>query len=165
MNTDSEIVKKFHQKATNVSAIVTEVDSMAQAIAYTVDLCAQKEACQLLMSGCEEALSDKGQDLCELKEWGKIIAAPKLDQKDLAEMVRQAEPKGISVIKDGLRQHLAGIDIGFTIAEWGIGETGTLVLDSSSEELRLATMISEIHVCVIAKSKIRGTAQELYAEL
>ncbi|NLV95954.1 MAG: lactate utilization protein, partial [Desulfovibrionales bacterium] len=61
MNTDSEIVKKFHQKATNVSAIVTEVDSMAQAIAYTVDLCAQKEACQLLMSGCEEALSDKGQ--------------------------------------------------------------------------------------------------------
>ena len=165
MNTSVEILEEFHQKATNVSAVVTEVDSMSQAIAYTVDLCAQKEACQLLMSGCEESLSNKGKDLCELKEWGKIIAAPGLNSTDLAELVRQAESQSISVIKDGLRQHLAGIDIGFTVAEWGIGETGTLVLDSSSEELRLATMISEIHVCVIAKSKIRGTAQDLYAEL
>lgn len=165
MNTDLEILEKFQQKAEAVSAIVSEVDSMAQAIAYTVNLCAQKEACQLLMSGCEEALSGKGQDLCELKEWGKIIAAPGLNSSDLDELVRQAEPQGISVIKDGLRQHLAGIDIGFTIAEWGIGETGTLVLDSSSEELRIATMISELHVCVLPKSKIRATAQDLYPEL
>ena len=165
MGPTPEVLEKFRKKAEIVSAIVSEVDSMAQAIAYTVDLCSQKEACQLLMSGCEESLSDKGKDLCELKEWGKIIAAPALNSVDLAELVTQAASRQISVITDGMRNHLAGIDIGFTVADYGIGETGTLVLNSSSEEVRLATMVSEIHVAVIPKSRIRATAEDMYAEL
>jgi L-lactate dehydrogenase complex protein LldG len=165
MGPTPEVLEKFRKKAEIVSAIVSEVDSMAQAIAYTVDLCDQKDACQLLMSGCEESLSGRGKDLCELKEWGKIIAAPGLNESDLSALTKQAGPRGISVIKDGMRGHLAGIDIGFSVADWGIAETGSLVLESSSEELRLATMVSEIHVAVIPKSKIRATAEDLYAEL
>jgi L-lactate dehydrogenase complex protein LldG len=165
MGATPEVLEKFRKKAEIVSAIVSEVDSMSQAIAYTVDLCAQKEACQLLMSGCEESLSGMGKDLCELKEWGKIIAAPGLNETDMAELVKQASSRQISVIRDGLRGHLAGIDIGFTVADYGIGETGTLVFDSSSEESRIATMISEIHVAVIPKSRIRATGEDLYAEL
>lgn len=165
MGPTPEVLEKFRKKAEIVSAIVSEVDSMAQAIAYTVDLCAQKEACQLLMSGCEESLSEKGKDLCELKEWGKIIAAPALNDADMAELLKQAGSRQISVIKDGMRGHLAGIDIGFTVADWGIGETGTLVFNSSSEELRIATMVSEIHVAVIPKSRIRATGEELADEL
>ncbi len=165
MGPTPEVLEKFRKKAELVSAIVSEVDSMAQAIAYTVDLCSQKEACQLLMSGCEESLSDKGRDLCELKQFGKIIAAPALNDADLAELVKQAASREISVIKDGMRSHLAGIDIGFTVADYGIGETGSLVIDSSSEELRLATMVSEIHVAVIPKSRIRATTEDMYDEL
>jgi L-lactate dehydrogenase complex protein LldG len=165
MGQNPEVLEKFRKKAELVSAIVSEVDSMAQAIAYTVDLCSQKEACQLLLSGCEESLSDKGKDLCEHKQWGKIIAAPALNDGDLAELVKQAATRDISVIKDGMRNHLAGIDIGFTMADYGIGETGSLVINSSSEELRLATMVSEIHVAVIPKSRIRATAEELYDEI
>ena len=165
MGSTPEVLEKFRKKAELVSAIVSEVDSMAQAIAYTVDLCSQKEACQLLMSGCEESLSDRGKDLCELKQWGKIIAAPALADADMAELVKQAASREISVIKDGMRKHLAGVDIGFTVADYGIGETGSLVIDSSSEELRLATMVSEIHVAVIPKSRIRATAEDLYAEI
>lgn len=165
MGPTPEVLEKFRKKAEIVSAIVSEVDSMAQAIAYTVDLCAQKEACQLLMSGCEESLSNTGQDLCQLKTMGKIIAAPGLNDADMAELVKQAASREISVIKDGLRGHLAGIDIGFTVADYGIGETGTLVLNSASEELRLATMISEVHVAVLPKSRIRATGEDMYAEL
>jgi L-lactate dehydrogenase complex protein LldG len=165
MGPTPEVLEKFRKKAELVSAIVSEVDSMAQAIAYTVDLCVQKDDCQLLMSGCEESLSDQGKDLCELKEWGKIIAAPALADADMAELVKQAASREISVIKDGMRNHLAGVDIGFTMADYGIGETGSLVIDSSSEELRLATMVSEIHVAVIPKSRIRATAEDLYAEI
>ncbi len=165
MGPTPEVLEKFRKKAEIVSAIVSEVDSMAQAVAYTVDLCAQKEACQLLMSGCEESLSNKGQDLCQLKTMGKIIAAPGLNDADMAELVKQAASREISVIKDGLRNHLAGIDIGFTVADYGIGETGTLVLNSASEELRLATMISEVHVAVLPKSRIRATGEDMYAEL
>ena len=46
MEPSPEILEKFRKKAEAASAIVSEVDSMAQAVAYTVDLCAQKEACQ-----------------------------------------------------------------------------------------------------------------------
>jgi L-lactate dehydrogenase complex protein LldG len=165
MGPTPDVLEKFRKKAEAVSAVVSEVNSMAQAIAYTVNLCAEKEACQLLLSGCEESLSDKGQDLCELKEWGKIICAPSLNESDLAELVKQAAKRDISVIKDGMRGHLAGIDIALTMADYGIAETGTLVIDSSSEELRLATMISEIHVAVIPKSRIRATSEDMYAEL
>ena len=60
-----------------------------------------------------------------------------------------------SCIDSGMRDHLAGIDIGVTYAEYGIAETGTLMIDCPSEELRLATMISEYHVCILPKSKIK----------
>jgi L-lactate dehydrogenase complex protein LldG len=64
-----------------------------------------------------------------------------------------------------LRDHLAGIDLGLTMADFGIAETGTLVIDSSSEEVRLATMISEVHVAVLPKNRIREAAFELEEDL
>ena len=64
------------------------------------------------------------------------------------------------LIDKGMRRHLGGIDIGFTIAQAGIAETGTLVLNSKSEELRLATMVCEVHVCVLKTSTIRETSFE-----
>jgi L-lactate dehydrogenase complex protein LldG len=39
------------------------------------------------------------------------------------------------------------------------------VIDSSSEELRLATMISEVHVAVLPITCLRGTSLDLEAEL
>ena len=55
-----------------------------------------------------------------------------------------------------MRDRLAGIDIGFTTAEYGIADTGTLMVDCPSEELRLSTMVSEFHVCILPMSKIRA---------
>ena len=57
------------------------------------------------------------------------------------------------------------MDIALTMADYGIAETGTLAIESSSEELRLATMLAEIHVAVLPKSRIRATAEDIYAEL
>lgn len=165
MSSTPAVLEKFRNKATAVSAVVTEVGSMAAAVAYTVDLCARKEACRLLLSGCQEPLSDKGEDLCRLKSMSKIIAAPLLADDTKTELIEQAAPRGISVIESGLRRHLAGIDIALTVADWGIAETGTLVLDSSREELRLATMLCEIHIAVLPESRIRPTAEDLYKEL
>ncbi|WP_462324946.1 LutC/YkgG family protein [Desulfoplanes sp.] len=161
----SEVIQQFQTKAEAVSAIVSSVPSLDGAFAYTVDLCANKEACQILASGCEEDLSAGAEDLCELKEWGKIIAAPGLAQDDLDRLVPMAREQGISVIREDMRKQLGGIDIGLTLCDYGIAETGTLVLDSSSEELRLATMISEVHVAVIPASKIKGSSAEIIEEL
>ena len=75
------------------------------------------------------------------------------------------EGKNIKLISDGLRRHLAGIEIGLTFIDYGIAETGTLVLDSSSEDVRLTTMISEVHIAVLPRSKLRQSACDLEEEL
>jgi L-lactate dehydrogenase complex protein LldG len=157
-------VDVFRTAAEKVSAVVSEVSSLEQALAYAVELCERKEACQLLMAGCEAPLSAGAEALCQLKQ-PKLMAAPGLDPESLETLAALCRQRGIELIHQPLRQHLAGIDIGFTVVDYGIAETGTLVLDSSSEDLRLATMVSEVHVAVLPLSKLKATALDLENEL
>ena len=154
----------FRQAAEKVSAIVREVASLEQALAYTVDLCARKEACELLAAGCGEPLSPAAETLCDLKQT-KVMAAPGLLPETWETLKQMCASQGIRLTAGPLREHLAGIDIGLTLADYGIAETGTLVIDSSSEAVRLATMISEIHVAILPLSRLRETADELEQEL
>jgi len=149
------LIEKFVEKAKLVSAQVTEIKSEDEAINYVVDLCDKKEACQLLVSGCELDLSGKAEALCDEKQM-KVIAAPGLDKELFKKLAAKGKKAGFEVIESGMRDRLAGIDIGFTTAEYGIADTGTLMVDCPSEELRLATMVSEFHVCVLPMSKIRA---------
>jgi L-lactate dehydrogenase complex protein LldG len=162
---NQEFVQLFTKKAEAVSAIVKPVVSLGEAYAYAVDVCLNKDACQLLMAGCEGAVSEEAADLCVAKSADRIIAAPKLADDQYAELAKAAEKAGVKLIKEGLRGHLAGIDIGFAVADLGLAETGTLVLDSSSEDLRLATMICEINVLVLPLSRLRAGGYEAEAEL
>ena len=59
--------------------------------------------------------------------------------------------------RTNLREQADAIHTGFTLADWGIADTGTLVLDSSSEDVRLATMLCETHVAVLPRSRLRAT--------
>lgn len=155
MSSKLSLCQKFTEKAELVSAVVTEINSEDEALKYVIDLCDKKEACQLLASGCEADLSDKAEALCDKKQT-KVIAAPGL-KKDLYEKLAALSKKaGFDCIESGMRDRLAGVDIGFTYAEYGIADTGSLMLDCPSEELRLATMVSEFHVCILPKSKIRA---------
>ncbi len=160
MKDKEQLVELFKLKAEAVSAVVTPVTSLHQAFEYVVDICEKKEACQLLASGCEEGLSDPAQALCETKQ-DKVIAAPGLTKKLFKELETAGKGKGFKFIQDGLRNHLGGIDIGFTVVDYGLAETGTLVLASKSEETRLATMVCEIHVAVLPLSKLKATSSDL----
>lgn len=165
MTTATQALRQtFQAKAEAVSAVVRSVASPREALAYTVDLCDRKEACQLLPAGCTEPLSDKARDLCDLKAQ-KVIAAPGLPAAERDELGRLCADRGLRLTDRPLREHLAGIDIGFTYADWGIADTGSLVIDSTSEDLRLATMVSEIHVALLPLSRLRATAYDLEAEL
>lgn len=154
MPSKEDLYQKFVEKAELVSAKVSSIASEDEALQYVINLCDKKEACQLLVSGCDAPLSDKAEALCETKQ-KKVIAAPGLKADLYKKLAAQAKKAGFECIDKGMRDHLAGVDIGFTIAEYGIADTGTLMLDCPSEELRLATMVSEFHVCVLPKSKIK----------
>ena len=159
-----EMVTLFRTKAELVSATVSEIETPVQALEYTVDLCDRKEACQLLVSGCDTPLSPKAEELCDTKQQ-KIIAAPALANGLAGNLQKLCDEKGIGLITEDLRAHLAGIDIGLTFVDYGIADTGTLVLDSSNEDLRLATMISEVHIGVLSKSRLRPDAFAIEKEL
>jgi L-lactate dehydrogenase complex protein LldG len=152
------------EKAGLVSAIVARVKTLDEAYDYTLDVCEKKEACQLLPAGCEADLSSGAEALCDAK-LGKIIAAPGLLAEQAGVLGEKCAARGVQFITHGMRKHLGGIDIGFTIAQRGIAETGTVVLDSKSEELRLATMLCEVHVCVVRASDIRETSYEVESDL
>ena len=152
------------EKATLVSAVVATVSSMEEALAYVADTCANKDACQILVSGCEAPLSDTAEALCGTKQQ-KIICAPGLPEADVAALAALCEPQGIAVITSGMREHLGGIDIAFTLADAAIAETGTIVLRSANEELRLATMIAETHIALLPASRIAATSYDLEPQL
>lgn len=158
------LTKTFTAKAENVSAKVVTVESLDASFGYAVDLCEQKDACQLLVSGCDLRLSRVADDLCELKQ-EKVMAAPGLLAPQQTKLAAMCKDRGIFFAANGLRRHLAGIDVGFTIADYGIADTGTLVLKSTDEDLRLATMVSEIHVAVLPLSQLRETAVAIEKEL
>ena len=161
---DERLSKLFEEKAKAVSAVVSTVASLDEALAYAVDICDKKQACQILVSGCELPLSAKGEALCDTKQQ-KVMVAPGLAPESFAKLKGLAAERGILCQDKGMREHLGGVDIAFTVADFGIAETGTLVFDSASEELRLSTMIAEFHLAVLPKSKIREKSFDLEDEL
>ncbi len=161
---NDQLLTLFKEKARLVSAKIEEIPSLDAAYEYVIDLCGKKEACQLLVSGCEEALSPKAGDLCDTKQ-AKVVAAPNLNKKQFAKLKKQCEEKGFLCIDSGLREHLGGIDIGFTVCDGGIAETGTLMLNSNSEETRLSTMVAEIHVALLKKSDIVADSMAAHDKL
>lgn len=164
MSDTNRLADLLAEKAGLVSAVVSRVKSLDEAFAYTLDVCEKKEACQILPSGCEENLSGGAGALCETKQ-GKIVAAPALADDQAEALGRLCAERGVTFLRKGMRKHLGGIDIGFTVALRGIAETGTFVLDSRGEELRLATMLCEVHVCVVPRSVIRETSYEVESDI
>jgi L-lactate dehydrogenase complex protein LldG len=152
-----DLSARFTAMARAVAAIVESVASLDAAFAYCVDLCGRRGACRVSVSGCDSSLSPPVAGLCDRKQ-GKIVAAPGLAPDQFSALEVRCTEQGMTCLRSGMRQHLSGVDIGFTIAELGIAETGTLVINCPDEELRLATMLSEYHVCVLRRSTIVADA-------
>lgn len=158
-NTDT--IKKFQDNAELVSAKVHTFPTTREAILFSIDICSKKEVCTILPSGCEADLSSNAEALCDTKLLKHIIAAPDLDNSDERWLKECCLKEGIKTVKQGLRDHLGGIDMGITWAQYGIAETGSLVINSTIEDLRLATMISEIHVVLLKTENIFPSADDL----
>ncbi|HEX2269069.1 MAG TPA: LUD domain-containing protein [Pyrinomonadaceae bacterium] len=56
-------------------------------------------------------------------------------------------------------------DAGITMAQAGIAETGTLVLDSSVERNRLVSLVPPVHIAILDASRIYQTLGETLAAL
>lgn len=131
--------KRMKEKAEAVQAIVTEIKGLDEAFQYTVNL--------------------------TKNQGGRTIAAPGLDEGDRAKMEAVCQQNDLVLLTKSLRDHISGLHTGFTIADWGVAETGTLVLGSGSEDIRIATMLTETHVAVLPRSRIQPDLMTLEKEL
>jgi len=134
-----DLVQIMTKKAAAVETIVHEISSVPNAFQYVVDLNKEKKL--------------------------KTLACPGLDQKDrdtLSDLCRSA---GLDMLDPPLREKGPGLDIALTWAEYGIADTGTLMVASDSEEIRIATMLSQIHIVMLPVSKIRPDTAGIEAEL
>lgn len=159
-----ELLRLFRYKAEQAAAQVHHLANVEEALSFAVEICNQKEACRLLAAGCEADLSHHARDLCDSRRT-KVVAAPDLDKNHYRFLQDQCEANGHCAVSQQLRPYVGGIDIGITWAQFGIAETGTLVIDSTDEDLRLATMISEIHIALLPSESIVASATEIEDQL
>lgn len=84
----------------------------------------------------------------------------------LAQRLARATP-GVAVHDvDGLtREELFACDVGVTTAQWGIAETGTLVLESARERHRLLSLVPPVHVALLSTRRIRATLGDVLARV
>jgi L-lactate dehydrogenase complex protein LldG len=129
----------FKEKAAAVQVLISEIDDLPAAFAYAADL--------------------------TVKQGGRVLAAFGWDGPDRAALEEACRRAGVSLVADNLREHAADLHTALTLADRGIADTGTLVLDSTSEDLRLATMLAETHVAVLPVSRLQPTAFALEDEL
>lgn len=148
-----EMIAGFSAKAASVNATVQEVPTLAAALQYVVDVCAAKSAAELLAEEPGTAQGPLGPNKQPTRA-KKVVAAPDLGDAEFAELSRACEEKGFVCVRNGLRKLVAGIDVGLSQAELGIAASGTCLMNTDNEDIRLAGMISEIHVILLKKSMI-----------
>ncbi len=150
-----DLAATFTQKASLVSAFVHGVQDLTEAMDKTLELLAQKPPLDPQMA------SGKKRNPSE-----RILAAPNLNHDTFLQLSdRCGAFPHIHLIRDRLRDFPGGIDMGVTTADFGIADTGTLVINSNDEQTRLATMLCEIHVAFLTTSAIRETAFAMTDEL
>lgn len=76
---------------------------------------------------------------------------------------RTGELGGAELVPDPSADQLFPCDAGITEAQWGIAETGTLVLASAHERNRLASLVPPVHVALLSASRIVGTIGDALA--
>ncbi len=89
------------------------------------------------------------------------FAAPGMPDK----LCRNIERVGFEKIESPLRGRADDIDAGIVSASFGIAETGTVVVNSNSENTRLATMISVTNFILLNSENIVEKSFDIVTEL
>jgi L-lactate dehydrogenase complex protein LldG len=85
------------------------------------------------------------------------------DAPALAPLVELLSPEVVVAVPASSRAELLASGIGITCAQWGIAETGTLVLESAQERHRLISLLPPVHVALLPARALLGTLGEALA--
>ena len=108
---------------------------------------------------CEQAVA------LTLEQKGKTIAAPGLKKDQLALLKELCHDAGLTLCETPLRDDPENIHTAVTVADFAIAKTGTLAIESVSEDVRIATMLAETHVAVLWASDIKADSAAAEEEI
>lgn len=129
------LLEKFREMATNVQAIVSHINNIQEVFSYAVGITTAQN--------------------------GKTLAAAGFSENELKALELLCAQNGLEFLRPTFIERLNDIHTGLTPANWGIAETGTLVIDSVSEDLRIVTMLSESHVVCVSMSNIKADSMDM----
>ena len=132
--------ERWIQQSTAIAATVKEVSSVDEALQYALELCQNADAHEQLM-GTEP-------------ERANSLAAPGLPAEQAAFLRKGCEEKGLVFVEEGLRNYAGGLEVGVAWASCGFADTGTCVVESTNEDVRLATMLPDTSVLRVRRSTI-----------
>lgn len=128
----------FKENAAKVSTTVIELPTLQHAAEYALGLCRPDKA----------------------QKYPKLLAAPGLPETVFSSLQNQAEKDGIRLVRENLRSCLKDISVGLTLGNMAIADTASVVMSAPGEDARLASMLSEIHVIAVPKSKVVNDSYE-----
>lgn len=131
----------WKQRSVAISATVKEVESVDEALQYALELCQSAEPHEPLMGPEPEGR-------------GKVLAAPGLPSGQAEVLRTGCAERGLTFVEKGLRDYAGGMEVGVAWAACGFADTGTCVVESTDEDVRLATMLPETSVLLIRRSDI-----------
>ncbi len=137
--TQDMLVERMKKQAGAVQAIVSDITTIEDAFTYVIRV--------------------------TTKQAGKSIAAPTLNEEQKESLKSLCKKNNLTLLTQNLREHADTLHTGFTIADWGVAETGTLVIRSNTEDQRIATMLTDIHVVLLPISRIKPDLPSLENEL
>lgn len=132
-------IRLMKEKAEAVQSVVSTIQTLKEAIQYTVDLTRHQGGTSVVATGLKHREMDLLENTCKAGD--------------------------LKLLKQPFRSHANDIHTALTPVDWGIAETGTLVLDASSEDVRIATMLAETHVALLPASKIKLHIEDLENEI
>lgn len=84
---------------------------------------------------------------------------------DSEQVTKIAQTINADFVQKAFSGELFDCEIGITSAQFGIAETGTLVIESDKEFNRLTSLIPPVHICILEASKLRNNLGEVLGEL
>lgn len=136
-----------HERADRFIAVLTKIGGRAERVADLAAAAARVHELLAEANARTVALSDA-------PELTAIAAALPAALRTLALLA-----------PDAPRDELLAADAGLTAAQWGIAETGTLVLTSAHEQNRLASLLPPLHIAVLPCSRLLDTLGDAFAAL
>ena len=82
------------------------------------------------------------------------VMVPDFASAKRLDLISALKAAGVALVQDDLRQGAATAAVGVTGANFAFAATGTVVLESTAEDIRLATTLPEHHVVLLDPAKI-----------